>query len=325
MRTYKYILVITLLMFSVSAMAQQDIRGSKDHDLISRYPGSVIKAVDVQEYDRYKIAIGPVTGYKKIGDWLEVEGKVTRIYYSLKSDRSVAEVFFNYQKAFKQNNFEILADGYFKDRNVGKTIGGRTWLGVYFDANKLPSDMKLLNMSSTASGSGFIAGKLTKGNAQAYVAVSITQFSKDIILYLIDVIEVASVEDDFIEVNAEIMKNKIEEEGKIALYGIFFDTNKADVKPESKPALNEIAKLLNENPSLDVYIVGHTDMTGSFDHNMSLSERRAKSVVDKLISDFGIDRSRLAGKGVGPLSPVATNINEDGRKLNRRVEIVGKL
>ena len=101
-----------------------------------------------------------------------------------------------------------------------------------------------------------------------------------------------------------------------------FDTDKTDLKPESKPALDEVAKLLNDRADLKLYVVGHTDMQGSLAHSMSLSEGLAKPVVKALTADYGIDGARLEGRGVGPLVPVATNASEGGRASNRRVALV---
>jgi len=86
--------------------------------------------------------------------------------------------------------------------------------------------------------------------------------------------------------------------------------------------LKIIAEMLKQNNSLKVYVVGHTDMTGTLEHNLELSKRRAESVVKKLVDTYGISSSRLKAMGVGPLCPVATNQSEETRKLNRRVELV---
>jgi outer membrane protein OmpA-like peptidoglycan-associated protein len=118
------------------------------------------------------------------------------------------------------------------------------------------------------------------------------------------------------------MGDDIERTGRVAIYGIYFDTNSDKIKPESNPSLTAIAELLKTKSSLNVYVVGHTDMTGDFDHNMKLSENRAKSVVDALVKDYGISVKRLIGKGVGPLSPVSTNKTDEGKQINRRVELV---
>jgi outer membrane protein OmpA-like peptidoglycan-associated protein len=110
--------------------------------------------------------------------------------------------------------------------------------------------------------------------------------------------------------------------GHVVVHGIYFDTDKAVLRPESEAALSEIARLLQDNVDLKVFIVGHTDMTGDLAHNLDLSERRAAAVVTALVAGHGVSADRLAPRGVGPLAPVASNDTEAGRALNRRVEIV---
>jgi outer membrane protein OmpA-like peptidoglycan-associated protein len=80
--------------------------------------------------------------------------------------------------------------------------------------------------------------------------------------------------------------------------------------------------MLKMNGKLNLYVIGHTDMTGDLKHNLELSENRAKAVVDALVKDYGIAAKRLTGKGVGPLCPVTTNKTKEGKQLNRRVELV---
>jgi len=124
------------------------------------------------------------------------------------------------------------------------------------------------------------------------------------------------------QATAEVMAKDISATGHFAVYGIYFDTDKAEVKPESEPALAEMAKLLKNNSSLNVFIVGHTDNTGTFEHNMKLSEARAASVTNALVAKHGIAAARLAPYGVGSLAPVASNDSDEGRAKNRRVELV---
>jgi OOP family OmpA-OmpF porin len=126
----------------------------------------------------------------------------------------------------------------------------------------------------------------------------------------------------YIVADAAAFGNDINATGHVAVYGIYFDTNKADVKPDSRPALEEIAKLLAQNPGLKLLVVGHTDMTGSMDANTKLSQARGEAVVQALVSQHGVAAARLKGHGVGPLAPVATNDTDEGRAKNRRVELV---
>ena len=111
-------------------------------------------------------------------------------------------------------------------------------------------------------------------------------------------------------------------EGRIALYGIQFATGSATIQPESADTLETIVSYLRENPERYFYVVGHTDDVGGLGSNMTLSEARAQAVVDALLMALPAARDRLTARGVGPLSPVATNGENDGRALNRRVELV---
>ncbi len=110
--------------------------------------------------------------------------------------------------------------------------------------------------------------------------------------------------------------------GHVAVYGIYFDTGKSIVKPESKPALEEVAKLLKADPALKLWVVGHTDSVGKVEDNMRLAQARGEAVVSELVSAHAIAAARLKGYGVGPLAPVAGNETEEGKAKNRRVELV---
>ena len=126
----------------------------------------------------------------------------------------------------------------------------------------------------------------------------------------------------YVTADAAALGGDLKATGHVAVYGIFFDTNKAEVKPDSKPALDEIAKLLKQESGLKVMVVGHTDTVGAMDANLKLSQARGEAVVQILASQYGIAAARLHGYGAGPLAPVASNDTEDGRAKNRRVELV---
>ena len=104
--------------------------------------------------------------------------------------------------------------------------------------------------------------------------------------------------------------------------GIYFETGKSELKPESAQAIAEVAKLLKEDAGLKLYVVGHTDNAGALEGNMKLSQDRAQSVVQALVRTHGLEAARLKAYGDGPYAPVASNDSEDGRAKNRRVELV---
>jgi OmpA-OmpF porin, OOP family len=139
--------------------------------------------------------------------------------------------------------------------------------------------------------------------------------------YKLIIVEREAMQQDVVA-NADKWLSDINATGHASVYGIYFDTDKAVIKPESEPVLAEIAKLLANIPALNLHVVGHTDSTGAFDHNMTLSKARADAVMNALVSAHGVAASRLQASGVGPLAPVASNDTEDGRAKNRRVELV---
>jgi outer membrane protein OmpA-like peptidoglycan-associated protein len=118
------------------------------------------------------------------------------------------------------------------------------------------------------------------------------------------------------------IRNKLLTEGKLISYGIYFDVNKDVVKSESYPSLKEIAAILKDNPTLKIKIVGYTDSDGDDKSNLDLSKRRAVSVKNALVKDFGIDAARIETDGKGESEPVAPNDSGINKAHNRRVEFI---
>lgn len=116
------------------------------------------------------------------------------------------------------------------------------------------------------------------------------------------------------------MRSKLLTEGKLVTTGILFDTGSEVIKPVSYGVLKEIAKTLNDTPTLNVRITGHTDNQGNAQSNLTLSTRRAEAVKEALIKTWGISASRLQTEGKGQTVPVADNQSSEGRANNRRVE-----
>ncbi|RJG35081.1 OmpA family protein, partial [Motilimonas pumila] len=106
------------------------------------------------------------------------------------------------------------------------------------------------------------------------------------------------------------------------IYGIYFDFDKADIKPDSKPQLDQIAKLLGDHPDIKLTFTGHTDNQGNADYNLARSRRRADAIVAALVRDYGIAAGRLNAQGMGASAPIASNDTDEGRAKNRRVERV---
>lgn len=117
-------------------------------------------------------------------------------------------------------------------------------------------------------------------------------------------------------------RSKLITEGKLVTYGITFDVNKADIKPEAYGTLKDIATVLKENPDVRIKIVGHTDSDGKDDLNLDLSARRALAVKSELAKTFGIDASRMETEGAGETQALAPNDSPENKAKNRRVELI---
>lgn len=315
--------------FSVWA-ASSDLPGSKDHPLVSRYAGSFIIGYKQEEYGDTEVPVSPAfldagrRGYAKLDRY---EGKRTRILYLAPSERTSLEVMRNYQEALTKVGATTLF------QCVREQCGVQFYAAYYAD---IASPRKLKGQTGAEYAYGynvederFIAAKIPRSTGDAYVMVftamqenaAIPDAGKRVATF-VEIIETKAMDRNMVKIDAAAMEKGLSTEGKIALYGILFDTDKADIKPESKPQLEEMAKLLRSDTSLKVYIVGHTDNQGSLDHNVGLSQRRAESVVKTLNSDFGIELRRLIPKGLANFAPVASNQSEEGRAKNRRVELV---
>ncbi len=159
--------------------------------------------------------------------------------------------------------------------------------------------------------------KIVKNNQETWAHLSASANGT----YSIYLVEKQQMGQDVVA-DASSMANTIKETGKVAVYGIYFDTGNATLKPESQPTLQEIAKLLKADPGLKLFVVGHTDNTGAYDANMRLSVDRATTVVNALISQFSVSAASLKACGDGPTAPVSSNETEEGKALNRRVELV---
>ncbi len=311
-------LALLVSMFCAGSIHATDVPGSKDHPLIKRYEGSELYAYKEAAFDEYFLMIKPATNYggkdKNLDSTQTLQGRVTERSYSLPPGRSTLEVFQNYRNELQAAGFEAIWEC------SNNACGGRN-----FNHAVIPY---VAGFGGNEEDQRFIAARLPRDEGDLYVSLYVVRNysvggpTQNMIHVRLDTIEIAPMESRMVTVDAEAMTKGLDESGHIALYGILFDTDKAIVKPESQPALQEIARLLGSDANLTLWVVGHTDNQGSADYNQNLSSQRARAVLDVLVRQFGIEPGRLQAAGVGFLAPVASNQTEEGRALNRRVELV---
>ncbi len=314
--------IYAIVIIPASAQRTSDIEGGQDYPTISRFEGSIIEFYQETKWGSYKL---PVNEKGEL-DWenpMLLEGKVTRIQYSVSADNNCEFVMHNYTSGFQQSGYDIMIA--IANEELGFSNRPHTWHAKYYDAD---GQWHGLNNGKFGLGIGFP----TWNNNHSFLVARGHEAGKDIyaVVYTIvmeaytlitqDVIEVEAVQTGLVSVDN--ISSDITQKGHIAIYGIYFDTGKSSLKPESEKALKTIAEYINSNPEQKFYIVGHTDNKGIFESNWSLSEERAKSVMNELVNKYGVDAGQLKAYGVSSLVPVFSNKTEEGRTMNRRVEIV---
>ena len=283
----------------------RDVAGARDFPGIGRFAGSVITGYEVKDFDAARLQAAPFREGKPT-DARRVEGRVTRIAYRANPGPSILEVSRNFETQLAKAGFQTLL-------SCETAACGDIPFVESVDALPIPA------MWIDGFDYRYYAGRRAEDGRETYASVLVSK-SNDQVYAQLTVAIVGAIENRMVD--AAAMAKGLGEKGHIALYGIYFDTDKAVLKPESRPTLEEIAKLLRGSPQLNVVIVGHTDSQGTFDYNMDLSRRRAEAIVAELGTRHGIARTRLRAAGVGYLAPVGSNASEAGRALNRRVELV---
>lgn len=296
---------LALLVIPPATAQTRDVAGARDYPGIGRFAGSIATGYQTKDFDAVRLQAAAFKEGKP-SDARQIEGRVVRIAYRTKPGPSILEVSRNFETQLAKAGFQTLLAC---DTDA---CGGIPFLESV-DVLPVPQ------MWADGFNFRYYASVKKDGATETYATIVTSITNDEVSTQLI--VAVAGAMDNKM-VDAAAMKKGLGEKGHIALYGISFDTDKATIKPESKPTLDEMAKLLTGQPDLKVFIVGHTDSQGSYEHNMSLSKQRADAVAGALAGSYKIARGRLFTAGVGYLAPIGSNAVEDGRTLNRRVELV---
>ncbi len=326
-----------------------DKKGARDNALLKRYEGSFIVAYEHKSFDEFNL---PLSKLEQLPDDKKdahnnrvyepkqkksLEGERTRIVYVIPPDRSPLEVLRNYQEEIEGKGGKVLyqckAEGCGGDQSRSSHGGGGDMsLSMYLYPPERVQDTNFNNGHCTQTiqitDQRYLAAEIPGEGAHVSVltyTVHDDGYCKQVdgrTVAAVDVLQTKSREQKMVTVNASEMASKIAQTGSIALYGIYFDFNKADLKPESDVTLEQIAQLLKKDGGLKLLVVGHTDNVGTYDFNVGLSQRRAAAVVGALNGKYSIAKARLTPVGVSFAAPVASNKTDEGRAKNRRVELV---
>lgn len=270
---------VALTLAFAGAAQEADIKGAKDHPVISRYAGASILGYKETAFDEFDLPVGltpppasPAAGSSTGRTPIEskpLQGKHTRLLYVAPPERSTLEVFTNYQQALDRAGLRVL----FSCGGSTAPCGRGSPL-----ARKLYPLEQILTQSGRNSEYAFNMPReeryiSAQGKAQGkdvYVSIYIAREGNSALerireraVILLDVIETTTMETGRVTVDAAAMAKGLAAEGRVALYEIYFDTGSATVKPESDTALREITTLLRTDPQLRLFVVGHTDNVGT--------------------------------------------------------------
>jgi len=318
---------LTLLLFVATAVAQTgDLPGSSDPPQMRRYEGSRIIGYRAPTFDEFVLPLGSPTSFSPPAyeASLPVEGLVSRYTYVAPEGRSAVELLRNYRLEFERLGLEVLYE---------KRADERGWFGPTFDVISNEDRIGQILMYNEAQ-ERVLVGK-SSDPQPIYYYVFVTTYRDGVIpehlretvsadrgLVQIVVVAPESLTERMTFVNAAEMSRSLASSGRVILDGLYFDTDSDVLRADSRPLIDEVVKLLRENPQLKVRVVGHTDNQGATDYNLDLSRRRTASIVTELTANHGIAAERLDPFGAGPYAPVASNDTEEGRARNRRVELV---
>ena len=281
-RTGMLLLLAVALVFSGTLpVLAQEVT---EHPLIRPYPGSTFdsRRSEYRSFGEYDFMVGTAP---RDYETVTIRGEYRRLYYFLLTEDGRPNT--NVSQLEYMENFKAAALA-----SSGEITFEHRVHGLYFT---LPRDDGGVTWARVQTAAG--AGRTT-----------------------LTIVDEKPLETS-LEFGPSEMKAALDADGRVALYGILFDINKATLQQASDKQLQDVLTLLLEHPDLKLEVQGHTDSDGSAAHNLELSDRRAESVL-KYLTLFGINPARLESKGYGETMPVAPNDTAENKAKNRRVELV---
>ena len=324
MKKVTLILATVTLMISANLFAQDkpgtpDKEGCKDYPGITRYQGATIHVCHTINFGKFYLGLDEPVQKDFLGHgqffkkYMEVKGKIYNIQYLLPLETGILSIYENYKNTLTKAGYSLLYSENFKNTCFYREDyyggdGGPIVKGVGdFYGNTCDKDYYYVVYSGV------------RDSLNIYVALFIGQGGDGIIVNQ-SVIEAVPLELGL--VSADNIAQNIELTGHSIFYDIHFATGSADIESKSDNQIKQIADYLKSHPDKKYFIVGHTDNVGDFSLNTTLSENRAKAVMNELITKYGVNAGQLKAYGVANLCPVTSNSTDGGKARNRRVEIV---
>lgn len=309
MKKQSLIIIAGLLLLTSSLFAQE-----KNHPLIGQLDGAELWVQNTNNIQEYTVITGPIKD-DNLTSSIKVIGKATMTAYRYRGDNSAFGIIHNYTEFLEDKGFEILYSC--KSGECGGNLSKH-----YLPLNNLETSDNSVGPAFWDAGyfRNYLSAKKQGKDKTVYVCIFIAQGWWNFPVYRIDVVESKPKKTKML--TAENIAKSILNNGSISIYGIQFDTGKSLIKPESSETIKTIADYIKTNSDKKFYLVGHTDNTGDFSANKRLSEERAKSVMNELTTKYNVNAEQLGAYGVSSLAPVASNMTGEGKRKNRRVEIV---
>jgi outer membrane protein OmpA-like peptidoglycan-associated protein len=300
-----------------------DVPHSKDNPIVSRFAGSTIVAYHEANYDEVALPMGPYQ-HSAFAKTLAAAGKVTEIVYAAPAGKRPVEVFANFRDSLQSSGFKPLYTC--TAGNSPTSCGGYNFAEAsaqtLFSNDPAHRNDMIDELFSADDDVRYLLAELQRDGRKVDVGLLVSRNGDNPVGVLLRIVESGQMATNQVVVDSAAMSKGLQSEGKIALYGLQFATDSATLRPDSDTTLKQMSDLLHQQPKLKVYIVGHTDNSGTLEHNIALSQQRAEAVAKALTARFGIAPDRLVAKGLASFAPVASNHSDAGKARNRRVEMV---
>lgn len=263
-------------------------------------------------YDEAHLAAGPAER-NEIGNVVDLEGRIDWRVVKYQEPTSAYEAFSSTRNWLRQEGYTIDFQCHYADC-------GANFLRELLQLNDHPLPR---GESWSRESAHYLLARKAGPDGMAYVSAAGYSHPDGYAKLRRLEVETTDLEFNLISMTGESMADELDASGKVAVYGIYFDTDSANLKPESDETLGQIVDLLRIRPEMALFVDGHTDSEGEDAYNHDLSTRRAQAVVAWLLGK-GIAENRLEARGFGEAEPVADNATEEGRAWNRRVELVAR-